>query len=129
MDNYNDKSLMENVKIANENSRKWDLERNENSEVILSFWQIRCQKLTLNNPTQKERNQRKELSIKKTERHDIKGVVTKVNNQVCYIRIIEIFNEREDIEVQKDIRVPNDCVIKLNYYFYYFYILNNLYWY
>ena len=27
MDNYNDKSLMDNMAIANENSRKWHLER------------------------------------------------------------------------------------------------------
>ena len=32
MDNYNDKSLMEEVAIANENSRKWHIERNEYNE-------------------------------------------------------------------------------------------------
>ena len=34
--------------------------------------------------------------------------------QVCYVKIIEIVNKREDIEAEQEIRVPYDCVIKLN---------------
>ena len=30
------------------------------------------------------------------------------------LKIIEIVNEREDIEVGQEIRVRNDCTIKLN---------------
>ena len=40
------------------------LERNEYREVMLSYSQIEYQKLVLRNHTSKERNQRKELSIK-----------------------------------------------------------------
>ena len=36
----------------------------------------------------------------------MKGAVAKVKFQVGYVRIIEITNEREDIEVQQEIRVP-----------------------
>ena len=48
MDNYNDKSLMEKVAITNENSRKWNLEREMSiMRVMLSYSQIGYQKLTL----------------------------------------------------------------------------------
>ena len=49
-----------------------------------------------------------------TERHNIKVAVTKVTHQVYYVKIIEIVNERKDIEVEHEIGVPYDCVIKLN---------------
>ena len=50
----------------------------------------------------------------RTERNDIKGVITNANNQICYDRIIEIVNEIENIESQQEIRILDDCVIKLN---------------
>ena len=43
-----------------------------------------------------------------------KGVVTKVKHQICYVKIIEIVNERKDFEAQQEIGVPNDRAIKLN---------------
>ena len=60
--------------------------------MMLSYSQIGYQKLALRSPTSKERNQRKELSIKEL-RDDIKRVVTKTKFQICYVRIIEIANE------------------------------------
>ena len=65
MDSYNNKSLMEKVAIATEKSRKRHLERNEYKEsnvVLLTNWisKINIKK----NNTSKERNQRKEQSIK-----------------------------------------------------------------
>ena len=33
-----------------------------------------------------------------TERHNIKGVITNGNHQICYVRLIEIVNERKNIE-------------------------------
>ena len=67
------------------------------------------------------------MSIK-TEKYGIKEVVTKRKLQICNVRIIEIVNEREYIEAQKEIRVPYDYFIKLNFY-YYFNIFINLYQY
>ena len=49
-----------------------------------------------------------------TEKHYINGVVTKALLQNRNVGIIEIANEREDIEAQQEIGVPYDCVIKLN---------------
>ena len=45
-------------------------------------------------------------------RHDIEGVTTNGNHNICYIRIIEIFNQREDIKALQEIRIPYDCAIK-----------------
>ena len=94
--------------------------------MILSYSQIEYQKLTFRNHTSKEKP-KKETKHKK-EKHDIKGVVTKAKLRICNVKIIEIANEREDIEDQQEIRVPDDWVIKLNFY-YYFNIFNNLYQY
>ena len=51
----------------------------------------------------------------RAERHDIKRVVTKAKFKFCYDRIIEIVNEKEDIEAQQVIRIPYNCIIKLNF--------------
>ena len=59
MDDYNDKSFMEKVAIAAENSRKRHLKRNEYNGVMLSYLQIGYQKLELRNYTSKELNQGK----------------------------------------------------------------------
>ena len=41
--------------------------------------------------------------------------VSKVKHQVCYINIIiKIINEREEIQLEQEIRVSYYCVIKLN---------------
>ena len=65
---------MEKVEISAENSVKRHLERNEYNEGDVVLLTNLISKLTL-------RNQRKELSIK-TERHDIKGVVTNTKHQI-----------------------------------------------
>ena len=57
---------------------------------------------------------KKGIKHRRTERHNIKGVVTKLKHQACYVKIIEIVNQREDIELEQEIRVPYSCVIKLN---------------
>ena len=116
MDNYNDKSLMEKVAIATEKSRKRHLKWNEYKEsdvVLLTNW---ISKINIKKPYFKREKSKKGTKHQKqrAERHDIKGIVTKVKHQVCYVKIIEIVNEREDIEVGQEIRVPYDCVIKLN---------------
>ena len=92
MDNYNDKSLMENGNCKWEFKEVTPREKKSIMRVMLSYSQIGYQKLTLKGPTSKERNQRKELSIKEL-RDDIKWVVTKTKFQICYVRIIEIVNE------------------------------------
>ena len=82
--------------------------------------------LTLRNHISREKP-KKGTKHQGTERHYIKGVVAKVKLQVCYVKIFDITNERIDIEAQQEIRAPNDCAIKL--IFYYFNIFKNLYWY
>ena len=55
-------------------------------------------------------------------------MVIKEKLQICNVRIIDITNEIENIEAQQELRVSYDCVIKLNFY-YYFNIFINLYQY
>ena len=69
---------------------------------MLSYLQVWYQKFTLRNHTSKEINQIKELSIKELRDMILKGVVIKLKHQVCYARIIEIANEREDIEKNRN---------------------------
>ena len=97
MDNYNDKSLMEKMTYATEESRKRHLERNEYRRVILSDSQIRFQNLTLTNHTSKERNQNKGSKHQRSKKHEIIRAVTKVKHQVSYVKIIEIINHRVNI--------------------------------
>ena len=57
LDNCNDRSLIEKVAVANENSRKRHLERNEYNEgdaVPLTNWKS---KINFKNHTSKERSQ------------------------------------------------------------------------
>ena len=35
-------------------------------------------------------------------------------HQVCYFKIIEIFNQRKDIEVEQEVRALYDWAFKLN---------------
>ena len=116
MDNYNDRSLMEKVVIAAENSTKRNFERNKYNEgdiVLFTNW---ISKLSLRNYISREKP-KKGTKHQRTERHDIRGVITNGNHQICYNKIIEIVNERKDIEAQQEIRVSNDCVIKQNKFF------------
>ena len=66
---------------------------------------------------QKREKPKKGTKNQRTEKHDIRGVVIKAKLQIWNVRIIEIINQREDIETQQEIRVSYGCVIKLNYYF------------
>ena len=103
MDNYNHKSLMEKVVIANENSRKRHFEKEISIMIVmLSNSQISMKKryFKREKPYFKREKTKKGTKHQRTEKHDIKGVDTKVKYQVCKIRIIEITNEREDIEAQ-----------------------------
>ena len=100
--------------IVTEKSRKRHFERNEYKEsdvVLLTNW---ISKINIKKPYFKREKPKKGTKHQRAERHDIKGIVTKVKHQVCYVKIIDIVNEREDIEVGQEIRVPYDCVIKLN---------------
>ena len=36
------------------------------------------------------------------------------NECICYVKVIEIVNEREEIEAQQVLRESYDCVLKLN---------------
>ena len=73
---------MEKVAIANENSRKLHIEREMSKmRVMLIYLQIGYQKLTLKNPTSKERNQRKELSIKELRDMKLKEELLKQNSK------------------------------------------------
>ena len=74
----------------------------------------------------RDKPKKKWTKHQRTERHNIKGVDTKAKIQVCNIRIIEIINEREDIEAQQEIKSPYECVIKL--VFLNFNIFINFYW-
>ena len=55
-------------------------------------------KIIIKKPYFKWKKPKKGAKYQRTERHDIKEVITKANHQICYVRIIEIVNEREDIE-------------------------------
>ena len=69
MDNYNDKSLIEKMTHAIEESRMRHFERNEYSRVILSDSQIRFQKLTLTNHTSNEREPKKGLKHQRSKKN------------------------------------------------------------
>ena len=85
-------------------------------------------KIIIKRPYFKREKPKKGKKHQRTEKHDFKGVITNVNHQICYVRIVETVNERKDIEAQQEIRAPYDCVIKQNNFFYYYFnIFNNLY--
>ena len=79
-------------------------ERNEyNDDVFLiKNW---ISKINIKKLYFKREKRKKGTKHQRTERHDIKGVVTKAMLQICYVRIIEFTNEIEDIEVLWEIRV------------------------
>ena len=43
----------------------------------------------------------------------MKGIITKIKHQVCYVKIINIVNSRDDIKIGEEIRVTYDCIIKI----------------
>ena len=45
----------------------------------------------------------------------MKGTITKIKHQVCYIKIIDIVNSRDGIKIGEEIRVTYDCIIKIAY--------------
>ena len=47
------------------------------------------------------------------ERNGIRGKITKIKHQVCYAMITEVINSREDINVDEEIRVSYDWVLKI----------------
>ena len=48
---------------------------------------------------------KKGIKLQITEKYYIKGVDFKVKYQVCNVRIIEIINEREKIDIEQKIKV------------------------
>ena len=46
----------------------------------------------------------------------MKGIITKIKHQVCYIKIIDIVNSRDDIKIGGEIKVTYDCIIKITYF-------------
>ena len=46
------------------------------------------------------------------ERYVMKGIITKIKHQVCYVKIIDIVNSRDDIKIGEEIRVTYDRIIK-----------------
>ena len=108
---------MEKVAIAGENWRKRRFERNEYNEddvVLITNW---ISKTNIKKPYFEREKPKKGTENQRTERHNAKGVVTKVKLKICNDRIIEIVNERKGIEIVQVMRVPHDCVIKLNCFF------------
>ena len=86
MDNYNDRSLMEKVAIAAENLRRRHLERNKYNEgdvVQLTNW---ISKISIKKLYFKREKPKIGAKHQRTKRHNIKGVVTKVKHQVCYVK-------------------------------------------
>ena len=58
-----------------------------------------------------KRKPKKGSKHQRQERHDIRGKITKIKHQVCYVMIIEVINSREDIKVDEGIR--EDCILKI----------------
>ena len=46
----------------------------------------------------------------------MKGIITKIKHQVCYVKVIDIVNSRDDIKIGEKIRVANDCIIKIAFF-------------
>ena len=140
MNCYQNSGIFENfIKIGNiakllfrkDVNYKWEFkevtprERNEHNEGDVDLLTNWISKISIKKLYFKREEQKEETKHQRTERKDIKGIVTKAKLKICYDRIIETVNERINIEAQQEIRVHYDCVIKLS--FYYFNIFNNLY--
>ena len=68
--------------------------------VMLSYSQIYI-KIIIKKPYFKRQKPKKGTNNQWFERHDIKGVIINGNHQICYVRIIEIVNERKDMKYNK----------------------------
>ena len=97
MDNYNDKSEMENVAIANENSRKLHIERSEYNEGNVDLLANWISKINIKKSYFKREKPKKGTKHQRVEIHEIKGVVTKAKLQICNARIIEIVNKEKTL--------------------------------
>ena len=53
----------------------------------------------------------------------MKGITTKIKHQVCYVKIIDTVNSRDDIKIGEQIRGNYDCIIKITYFFIQFEII------
>ena len=93
------KSLMEKVEIANQNSRKWHLERkiSKGNVIQLTNW---ITKINFEKFYFKREKPNIRIKHQRIERHSMEGVFTKVKLQVCNVSIIEIVNKWDDIEAQ-----------------------------
>ena len=43
----------------------------------------------------------------------MKGIITKIKHQVCYVKIIDIVNSKDYIKIGENIRVTYDCIYKI----------------
>ena len=101
MDNYNDKSLIVKVTIVTENSRKWHIERNEYNEgdvVLLASW---ISKINIKKPYFKREKLKKGTKHQRTERHGIKGIVTKVKHLVWNVRRLRLSMKENTLKHNK----------------------------
>ena len=72
------------------------------------------------NPKKQYYNREKSKKVGKhqrNERYDMKGIITKIKHQVCYVKVIDIVNSRDDIKIGEKIRVANDCIIKITFFY------------
>ena len=113
MDNFNDSLVKERVAIATENSRKKLRKSIYKVEyaVFITNW---INRLNPKKPYSKREKPTKGSKHQREERFGIKANITIVKHQVCYAEVKEIVNEMEDIEVDQEIRVSYDCIIKIN---------------
>ena len=101
------------VIIQTEKSRTKHLENSLykiNDEILLTNW------INKINPKKQYYNReklKKGSKHQRYERYDMKGIITKIKHQVCYVKIIDIVNSRDDIKIGEEIRVTYDCIIKI----------------
>ena len=101
------------VIIQTEKSRKKHLENSLykiNDEILLMNW---INKINLKKQYYNREKLKKGSKHQRHERYDMKGVITKIKHQVCYVKIIDIVNSRDDIKIGEEIRVTYDCIIKI----------------
>ena len=87
-----------------------------NDEILLTNW---INKII---PLKKYHNKEKLKKGRKHQRHeryDMKGIITKIKYQVYYVKIIDIFNSRDDIKIVEVIRVTYGCIIKITWFYFF----------
>ena len=113
LDNFNNEKIREIVMITTEKSRKKHLENSQykvDEEVMITNW---IQKIDKKKQYFKREKPKKGSKHQRQERHDIRGKITKIKHQVCYVMITEVINSREDIKTDEEIRVSYDCILKI----------------